>query len=80
MKRAAWEALGTLCALRDAGALAAARDVVREAQGKALLMAALGPGWEYQPRVFEIIEIRAERARMIGALRSSDDNRKLSVL
>ena len=65
MKRAAWEELGALCELGNAPAVIAVRDVVREAQGKALLAAALG--WPYpQERVFEVIGIRAELARMVG--------------
>ena len=65
MKRAAWEALTTLCELGNAAAVIAARDVVREAQGKALLAVAMG--WPYpQERLFQVFEIRAELARMIG--------------
>lgn len=65
MKRAAWEALAALCELGNAAAVIAVRDVVREAQGKALLAAALG--WPYsQERVFAVIEIGAAPARMIG--------------
>lgn len=65
VKRAVWEALADLCELGNAAAVIAVRDVVREAQGKALLAAALG--WPYpQERVFQVIEIRAELARMVG--------------
>jgi hypothetical protein len=65
VKRAAWEALSTLCELGNAAAVIAARDVVREAQGKALL--AVTMGWPYpQERVFEVIEIGAAPARMVG--------------